>query len=473
MSRVLISAAHKSSGKTTITTGISAALNRRGLGVQTFKKGPDYIDPMWLAAASTRPCHNLDFHTMSSTEIHSVFQRASLSADISIIEGNKGLYDGVDLEGSNCNAALAKSLNTPVVLVIDVRGMTRGIAPLLLGYQAFDPHLQIAGVILNKLGGSRHEQKMRNIVEHYTDIPLIGAVHQDSRLEIDERHLGLIPSNEAAFSEVMLERLAQTVEQQVDLDAFVAVAATAPAQNTTGFIEPVTRPATSVRIGIAQDRAFGFYYQGDLEALRRAGAELVSIDMLEDTQLPQIDGLFIGGGFPETQADRLSANHALRTQIKQAIENGLPCYAECGGLMYLCRHLQWDDRQWEMAGVIPADAVMHRKPQGRGYVVIEKNSHFPWQDKQSTEHHPTQPLHAHEFHYSGLINIDPSLRFAYDVKRGHGINGKQDGIVYKNLFASYTHLRDVEQNHWAEQFVTFVARQQQQKNLSHPLTAVH
>ena len=197
MNRLLISAAHKSSGKTTISIGLAQALSARGQKVQTFKKGPDYIDPMWLSAATGRACRNLDFYLMQAEEIRNLFAQHAQDADLSIVEGNKGLYDGLELDGSNSNAALAKLLGMPVVLVLDTRGVIRGVAPLLLGYQAFDPHVKIAGVILNHVGGSRHEAKLRAVVEHYTDIPVLGMVQHNKALNIDERHLGLLPANEA------------------------------------------------------------------------------------------------------------------------------------------------------------------------------------------------------------------------------------------------------------------------------------
>ena len=197
MTQVFISAAHKSSGKTTVTLGLCAALRERGLKVRPFKKGPDYIDPMWLGRAAGQTCHNLDFYTMERDEIRDTVGYYAQGADISIIEGNKGLYDGLDLDGSNSNAALAKLLGAPVVLVLDARGMTRGIAPLILGYQAFDPDIRIAGVVLNQLGGSRHESKLRAVIEHYTDVQVIGAVARESSMEILERHLGLIPEQRA------------------------------------------------------------------------------------------------------------------------------------------------------------------------------------------------------------------------------------------------------------------------------------
>jgi cobyrinic acid a,c-diamide synthase len=393
MSRLLISAAHKSSGKTTVTLGLCAALAERGLRVQPFKKGPDYIDPMWLGLAAGRPCHNLDFHCMSEAEILATVNHYSGSSDIALIEGNKGLYDGLDLDGSNSNAALAIVTRTPVVLVLDARGMTRGIAPLILGYQAFDPQVRIAGVILNQLGGSRHEAKLRSVIEHYTEVPVLGGVHRDPALEILERHLGLIPSNEAGAARDQIVRIRTRIRDQVDLDQLLAVAATAPRLDASPMALPDTPPGERVRIGIARDAAFGFYYPDDLDALERAGAELVPFSTLQDQALPQVDGLFIGGGFPESCMQALQDNRALRADIHAALSAGLPAYAECGGLMYLSRRLTWQDRTCEMVGVIPGDVVMHDKPQGRGYVQLRETAQAPWPGPT-----PDTVIAAHEFH---------------------------------------------------------------------------
>jgi cobyrinic acid a,c-diamide synthase len=341
--RLLVSATHKSSGKTTVAVGLCAALRARGLEVQPFKKGPDYIDPMWLTSASGRRCRNLDPYLTADAELRACYRRNAAGADIAIVEGNKGLYDGLALDGSNSNAALARILGLPVVLVVDARGMTRGVAPLLLGYQAFDRDIRIAGVILNNVGGSRHEAKLRVVVEHYTDIPVLGAVPVDPRLAIVERHLGLVPSNEAEDAARRIAEIGTIIGRQVDLDAVLQLAADAPPVAAPGDIddEPAPGAAADVRIGVAQDRAFGFYYADDLDALRAAGAALVRIDTLHDAHLPPIDGLFIGGGFPELFAAELEANVALRTRIRAAIDAGLPVYAECGGLMYLARSLTY------------------------------------------------------------------------------------------------------------------------------------
>jgi cobyrinic acid a,c-diamide synthase len=456
MNRLLISAAHKSSGKTTITIGLCAVLRSRGMTVQPFKKGPDYIDPMWLTAASGRDCHNLDFWLMGREEILNTFAARAHGADVSLIEGNKGLYDGLDLDGSNSNAALAKLLHAPVVLVIDARGMTRGIAPLILGYQAFDRDIRIAGVILNQLGGSRHESKLRAVIEHYTDVPVVGAVHHDDRIGIVERHLGLMPSNEAPEARACIDAIAAAIRDHVDLDRLLSLAALATPLERENPRAPAAADATraslpAVRIGIARDAAFGFYYPGDLEALRAAGAELVPIDTLRDAQLPAIDGLFIGGGFPETHMQELEANVSLRRAIHAAIEQGLPTYAECGGLMYLSRCIDWQGRRCAMVGVIPGDTVMHAKPQGRGYVTLRATTSNPWAHPE-----PGTEVRAHEFHYSSLENLSPGLTYAYEVARGHGIDGAHDGIVHKNLLANYTHMRHLSGNRWAERFVAFV-----------------
>ncbi len=451
-SRFLISAAHKSSGKTTLSIGLCAALKARGLVVQPYKKGPDYIDPMWLARASTRACHNLDFYLMGDDEVREVFEHHAVDADVAMVEGNKGLYDGLDLDGSNSNAALAKLLDVPVVLVLDARGMTRGIAPLILGYQAFDKDIRIAGVILNQIGGSRHESKLRAVIEHYTDVPVLGAVHHAPAMQILERHLGLIPSNEATEVERQIQLIAERVDAQVDLDSLLQRTQAAPPACKPA-VKFVPAPSQSLRIGIMRDAAFGFYYEDDLQALRDGGAELVTVNALHDQTLPALDGLIIGGGFPESFMAELEANISLRAQIKQSIERGLPTYAECGGLMYLSRSLTWQGITHEMAGVIPGDTVMHDKPVGRGYVRLKETGDSPWKTETAVDE-----IRAHEFHYSSIENLPDDLTYAYEILRGHGIDGKHDGLVYNNLLASYTHLRSTRNYSWVNRFLALVKK---------------
>ncbi|MCU7905026.1 MAG: hydrogenobyrinic acid a,c-diamide synthase (glutamine-hydrolyzing) [Candidatus Thiodiazotropha sp. (ex Epidulcina cf. delphinae)] len=456
MSAIYISAAHKSSGKTTLSIGLVRALVERGILLQPFKKGPDYIDPLWLSAAAGRVCYNLDFYTQSREEILHSYASYLAGKEMALIEGNKGLFDGVDIEGSNSNAAMAAFLKAPVVLVINCRGMTRGIAPLLLGYQAFDRQIEIAGVILNQVGGGRHQSKLIRVVEHYTDIPVLGAVQADDRLQIVERHLGLIPSNENSSSEAVIARLAETVRQNIDLERVIEIAAgsTLP-ESISRQGSHDSSPSYRLKIGIARDRAFGFYYPDDLDRFRSLGVELVSIDTLKDTRLPEMDGLFLGGGFPETAMEALQANASMRQAVADYIERGGPVYAECGGLMYLTRTLTWQGKKCRMVGVIPADTLMHDKPQGRGYVRLRDTGRGPWPDLQ--EEASSEAIHAHEFHYSSLVGLEgDQRRFAYQVMRGTGIDGRYDGYVYKNLLASYAHMRSVGGNNWVERFVAQV-----------------
>jgi len=463
MPHVFVSAAHKSSGKTTVSIGLCAAIKNRGLKVQPFKKGPDYIDPMWLASASDRDCYNLDFYTMQNEEIRQTFDRYNQDADISIIEGNKGLYDGLDLDGSNSNAALATMLDAPVILVLDARGMTRGIAPLILGYQAFDENINIAGVILNQLGGSRHESKLRNVIEHYTDAAVIGAIHKHEDMAIVERHLGLLPSNESDSASRYIANISKHVAASVDLDKVINIADSAPASTKTYF--PATEKKCNLRIAVAQDAAFGFYYASDLNAMREAGVDVVMFNTLHDAALPEnIDGLFIGGGFPESSMQELEDNTSMRESIRNAIEAGLPTYAECGGMMYLSQSLTWNNKKNSMVGIIPGDTLMHEKPQGRGYVQIEESNEFIWPTLESDSASSHQ---AHEFHYSSLDNFEPNNEFqtAYTMKRGHGINGEYDGIIYKNMLACYTHQRNVDSNPWVERFIQFILTNKSSQNL--------
>jgi cobyrinic acid a,c-diamide synthase len=457
MSGIYLSAAHKSSGKTTVTLGLCRALTRLDLCVQPYKKGPDYIDPIWHSQAARRPCYNLDFNLMSGAEIDSLHARGQSDADIALVEGNKGLYDGMDLLGSNSNAALAKRLGLPVVLVIDTTGMTRGIAPLLLGYQAFDAEVSIAGVILNKVGGPRHEAKLRDVVAHYTDIPVIGAVHKSPALAIVERHLGLIPGNEVAGAEARIDAIADVVAAGVDLDALRAIAARAapPARQ----VEPPAAPgpADRVRLGIAQDRVFGFYYQEDLDTLRATGAELVPIDTLADAALPEIDGLLIGGGFPEAFIGELAGNARLMADIRRQAEAGLPIYAECGGLMYLSRSLRWGDIQGAMVGLVPGDTVMGERPVGRGYASLRQLRPGPLGEPVGAE------IAAHEFHYSRLENLAPGLDYTYAVTRGQGMDGSHDGYARGNLIAEYCHRRGSGPRGWIAPFVELARQRARQR----------
>ncbi|WP_289053017.1 cobyrinate a,c-diamide synthase [uncultured Aliiroseovarius sp.] len=441
----MIAAAHKSSGKTVVSTGLAAAFTARG--ITTFKKGPDYIDPMWLSQASGRPCYNLDFNTMCGEDLLPFF--TARAGDLTLVEANKGLYDGVAMDGADSNAALAKYLELPVILVIDCAGMTRGIAPLLLGYRTFDPWVNIAGVILNKVGGPRHEKKLREAVARYTDIPVVGAVHRNRRLEIGERHLGLTTPAESGELEAMISGFGEIVGGSVDIEALLKIADTAPDLPDPPAQKPAPDP--DVTIAIARDRAFGFYYPDDLEAFAQAGAKLVPFDAMRDPVLPECDGLFIGGGFPEMFIEELSDNESLRADIADKIAAGMPTYAECGGLMYLCRSMTHNGTTAPMVGAIGADAIMERRPQGRGYTRFSNRAEHPWPECPEVRA-------AHEFHYARLDNLDPALGYARNITRGYGVDGKHDGILVHNTLAGFCHLRATGRRPWVPRFVDFVRR---------------
>lgn len=445
--RFMIAAAHKSSGKTVVSTGLAAGFARAGDDIGCFKKGPDYIDPMWLGQAARHPCYNLDFNAQHADEIAPFF--TSRARGLSLVEANKGLFDGLSDNGSDANAALARMLDLPVVLVIDTQGMTRGIAPLLRGYLAFEEGVNIAGVILNKVGGTRHEEKLRRAVEGHTDLTILGAIGKSRSLDIGERHLGLTTPAETGALEALISGFADTVEAGVDLDALRTIAASAPPMEQATPPRP-DQVGQGLRIGVARDTAFGFYYPDDLETFEASGAELVPINMMSDAELPDIDGLFIGGGFPEMCMEALSANAALRDQLRRALEGGLPCYAECGGLMYLCEMMEHAGQRFPMVGAIPGRALMHKRPQGRGYVGFTATQRHPWP--------PEGAVKAHEFHYASIEDLPEDVRYARTMTRGFGTSGRGDGIVHRNILAGFCHLRSTGGVDWVTRFLNFVRR---------------
>lgn len=454
---IIISATHRSSGKTTVTIGLCAALSQLGLKIQPFKKGPDYIDPMWLTAASGRDCRTLDLFMMKEQALLESFQSASKDADLSIIEGNMGFYDGLDIGGRDSTAYLSSLLKTPVILIVDASRMTRGIAPLVLGYQQFEPDNLIVGIILNKVASSRHETKLRQTLDSYCKIEVLGALPVLKEIEITQRHLGLIPFKEVAENKgfvPVIGNIAEIVKKYVDLSRII---------DLSRFVKPVSsvskekkiQPRTPIiKLGIAKDPAFTFYYPENLNSLCIAGANLIPFNTLFDRELPQVDGLYLGGGFPEIFIDALSENKSLRKDIKSLIEKGMPVYAECGGLMYLSKSISYKGITREMVNALDCDIRVFEKPQGHGYVILQSTANNKWFNFD-------EEVRGHEFHYSQVINSNTSIReldFGYQLIRGKGVNGKNDGIIYKNVIASYTHFHSIGTPQWAEQFVKFVKK---------------
>ena len=452
--RVMVAAPHGRSGKTTVSIGIVAALAARGLAVQPFKKGPDYIDPSWLTGAGGRPCRNLDLFMMGEEAIVTAFRRATVDAGIAVIEGAMGLYDGLDLEGTGSSAALARLLGAPVLLVVDATRMTRSVAALVGGYQHFEPGVNVAGVILNNVGHSRHEKMLVGAIERYCGIPVVGCIPKRKELAITDRHLGLVPRAEDEELAPVIEEAQRAVEQHLNLDLLLEIAGSAPPLPPGDMVALEDKAGRLARIGVLLDRVFTFYYPENLEALERAGAQLEFVDSLADRILPEVDGLYIGGGFPEVFMAQLEANESLRSDIRRRVERGLPVYAECAGLIYLSRAVRWGDRQAEMVGVLPCEVEMTRRPQGHGYAVAEVVADSPFFARG-------QELKGHEFHNTRVSSLDRGkVEFAYRLSRGSGIDSDHnDGLMVGNVLAAYTHIHAAAAPGWAERFVEAAERQ--------------
>ncbi|MGD0486096.1 MAG: cobyrinate a,c-diamide synthase [Syntrophorhabdales bacterium] len=446
--RFVVGAPKGRSGKTTISIAIGRALSNRALAVQPFKKGPDYIDPSWLTLACGRSCSNLDTFIMPEETLLPSFGRMALDADLTLIEGAMGLFDSPEADGLGSVAWLARLLKAPVILVVNAERMTRSIAALVSGYQHFEPETHIAAVILNNVSGSRHRDKLVNAVESHCGIPVVGAVPGNPELTITERHLGLTPSAEKEQAESVVATICEIVEKYLDLDAILTIAKGAP-ELSIPVRDLAPKPACIARVGVLRDRVFSFYYPENLEALAEAGVEVVPLDVLAARKLPDLDGLYMGGGFPELYASRLEANSRLRADIAAAIEKGLPTYAECAGLMYLCRAIRWQGRRYEMVGVIPAEVELSTRPAGHGYVELAVTAENCWFPRG-------RMLRGHEFHHSRIIPAEP-IATACEVKRGYGIDGRVDGILYKHLFAAYMHLHALGNPEWARAFAALAA----------------
>jgi cobyrinic acid a,c-diamide synthase len=445
--RLVIAAPQGRSGKTTVALGLCAAMAARGLAVQPFKKGPDYIDPSWLTEAAGRACRTLDpFFLVSQEGLRQAFLRGARGAGISLVEGNHGLYDSPDEEGAGSTAAVARSLQAPIILVVNTARMSRSVAALVRGCQTFEPDTNIAAVILNNVAQSRHERKLRDAIERHCQVPVAGALPRSDALAIPDRHLGLVPRAENDALPPAIESCRRAAERYIDLDAVLSIARAAPPLPLPPAPCPLPPAPSSVRIGVIRDRAFTFYYPENLEALLDAGAELVFIDALRDPHLPAVDALYIGGGFPEMFMDELAANRLLRQDIRTAAGLGLPIYAECGGLMYLAQRIVWGDRSAEMVGALPCAVEMTGQPQGHGYVLAETVGDNPFLPTGTV-------IRGHEFHNSRLVNLREDLPAAYRLLRGNGLGGGRDGLVYRNILASYTHLHAAGSPGWAEGLV--------------------
>lgn len=446
--RLVLAGLSGGAGKTIVSLAVCRALRNRGLKVRPFKKGPDYIDATWLTLAAGARTSNLDPFLLPWETVAALFRDKVQGFDLGFVEGNRGLFDGKDIEGSCSTAELARRLAAPVVLVLDCTKMTRTAAAIVAGCRHFEPGLALAGVILNRTAGERHRSILRRSIEAHTDVPVLGVLPKLARNPIPERHMGLVSDQEHAGRDEALDALGRLAEDCLDLDGLLRVAAVAPV--LPGPIPPLWghEPRQAVAtIGYVEDAALWFYYPENLEALERAGARLARVSLLSDEPWPELHGLYLGGGFPETLAERLAANASVRNRVRALAEAGLPIYAECGGFMYLCRSLEHEGKSFPMAGVFSLSTRLCPKPQGLGYVealVVRDNPFFALGSR----------IRGHEFHYSACLRIEAAgLQFALRMLRGQGMQEGLDGLVHKNVFAAYTHIHALGEPGWARSFV--------------------
>jgi cobyrinic acid a,c-diamide synthase len=448
--RLVVAGLSGDSGKTLVSLGLARALADRGVKVRPFKKGPDYIDTAWLGVAARSTCRNLDTFLMKDEAMASSLATAASDADLILVEGNRGLFDGVDVEGSHSTAMLARRLAAPVVLVLDCTKMTRTAAAMVLGCRALDPEVDLAGVILNRVGCGRHEKIVREAVAGIAGAPVLGAIR---RIKGDDplpgRHLGLVTAAEHPAPEESIQRAADAVIAGVDIDRVLAAAQWAPELE----LMPADATVEQVPVSIAylEGEAFSFYYAENLERLRSAGVRLVPVDPAVATKLPAVDGLYIGGGFPEVHAARLGSNSEFTSSIRANVDAGMPVYAECAGLMYLARELIVDGVTHTMTGVLDLVVEQRPTPQGHGYEIAIADRDNPFFAAGTR-------LVGHEFHYSRLVGGPDRERSVLRVERGTGIGNERDGISVGRVFASYLHLHAGASPGWADGFLAQAAQ---------------
>ena len=469
----MIAALRGGSGKTILSIGLIAAWQKRNKSIAPFKKGPDYIDTGWLALAANRPCYNLDTFLLETPQILQSFLTHTRADDVAVIEGNRGLYDGIDLAGSTSTAELAKLLKTPVLLCVDCTKITRTMAAVITGLVQFDPDVMIKGVVLNRVAGARHERILRDNIEHYCGIPVLGAIPKLKFQIFPERHMGLVPTPEHDWASESIDTAAQVASDYIDLDAvYDSIQDLSPVTPVARSRQPEADiPENAIdtqaldtdsglprpRIGIIKDSAFQFYYPENIDLLKRSGAQIVFISPLAQNALTDLDALYIGGGFPETHAQQLAENKIFRDALKAMAEDGLPIYAECGGLMYLGQELVLEEKSYPMAGVLPLSFDFYPRPQGHGYTVVTVENDNPFYDI-GTE------IRGHEFHYSRVLRWSGDEKhLVFRMQRGVGITKDKDGICYKNVLATYTHIHALGTPSWAPALVRNAIVYQQKK----------
>jgi len=449
--RIVIAGLSGDSGKTFVSIGLLANLRELGFNIAVFKKGPDYIDPAWLSFASNEVTRNLDTFLMDKEDIIESFTKNSYEKDISIIEGNRGLFDGFDIKGTHSTAELAKLLKAPVILVITVKKVTRTVAALVLGCKLMDKDLNISGVIINQYAGERHKQIIKNAIESETGISVVGAIPRlkDSDL-MPSRHLGLVTPAEFDKTFKSIDMAKETIANYVDISKIIEISRQS---DKLEYLKPkpIIKRKDNVKIGFFGDKIFSFYYPENLEALANEGAELIKISSFEDRELPEVDGLYIGGGFPETNIRQLLDNKSMMDSVKKRANQGMPIYAECGGLIYLSNSIEIEKRKYQLSNVFPINLKMDKKPQGHGYYKVKVDEENPFFEIDEV-------IRGHEFHYSKVMSGFEDVKTCFSVERGSGSFKQRDGLIYKNVFASYLHLHTLGYKKWAVNFVNLIKK---------------
>ncbi len=443
---IVIAGATSGVGKTTLTTGIIGALVKRGLKVQPFKAGPDYIDPSYHTQVAGRPSRNLDTWMLPQESVIEIFNHACVDNDIAVVEGVMGLYDGHSGDNeTGSTAELAKTLRLPVILVVDASRVARSIAAIALGYKQFDPALKLAGIIFNGIGSESHYQMCRDAVIQATDLAVLGYLPRRPELTLPERHLGLVPMAESPAAQDYFNELTTQIETTIDLDGALEIASGAAAPIIKPSLFPEDERPKEIRIAVAQDKAFSFYYQDNLDLLEAWGAEIIPFSPIKDNELPSdIDGIYFGGGFPEMYVEELAKNTSIMSSITEAASRGVPIYGECGGLMYLGRSLRdFEGRQHRMIGVLPIDSRLDNTRLTLGYRTIRALADGPLL-KQGDE------VRGHEFHRSKL-DREPNEEAAYLILE----QNRHEGFQFGNILASYIHVHFAAQPELAQRFIQY------------------
>ena len=435
--RILLAGDRSSSGKTTIVAGLLSALRDRGLEVQPFKVAMDYIDPSYHTWITGRSCRNLDGYLMKEAAVREIYAHAAQGADVAVIEGVRGLYEGYDGDlGST--AQIAKMLQMPVILVVDARSITRSCAALVKGYMDYDPAVNLRGVILNKVGSARHADKAVKEIERYAKVEVVGTIRRNEEMYLAMRHLGLVPVLEGktrheGFKE-RVDRIRQIVEEGLDLDRIQEIAREAePLPGIEPELYLKNDSGRGLSIGVAQDEAFNFYYRDNLELMELAGARVVPFSPVHDSSLPEVDGIYIGGGYPEIYARELSENKSFLHSLQRAHQRDIPIFGECGGMLYLSEEIEWDEESNQMAGLIPG-----RAKRGSKRIVSYVHGHLA---RGSILGEEGEYIMGHEFHHSEMqIDQGADVQYAIRLERGAGITNGLDGIQMGNLLACYSHI---------------------------------